>query len=174
MGEADRGLEEIRNIVANRADAAPHDHGHEPPAEEGPAEVLGVLVVLENVLPAGGMGHVLEFDGLVDVADICLNFSVQRVFGAVHVQEHLDGIVDAVVGHQPARRLGHQGDGREEEEGEDDLQGHRQPPLHFSAAIREAIVGPVGSAGAETDEGILEGAEEFACLGRQRLGLPGE
>lgn len=170
--EPDRGLEQVANVVADGAHAAEHDHGHEPPGEQDAAQVLRLGLVAEQLGPADRLGHALELNGLVDDLDLGLDLVVVLVGDAMHAQQHSDGLGLAVVGHEPARRLGHERDHGQQNDGKDHLRGHREAPLEGAPGVREPIVDPVGGAGAQADEEVLEGAKHLAGLGGQGLGLP--
>lgn len=170
--QADRVLEQVADVVPDGAHAAEHHHGHEPPGEHDAAEVLRLGQVPEQLDPADRLGHVLELNRLVDDLDLSLHLVIILRRGAVHPQQHTDGLVRTVVRHQPPRRLGHQREHAQQDHGEDHLRGHGEAPLEGTPRVREPVVDPVGCAGTQAHEEVLEGAELLAGFGGQRLGLP--
>lgn len=92
--------------------------------------------------------------------------------GAVEFGQNFDGILLAPFHEEPARGIRQHESANANSDGENDLQGDREPPLGRVAHVGHAEINPVGDESTDGDNGTLEADEETTVVSFGALGLP--
>ncbi|TKW51850.1 hypothetical protein CTA1_1111 [Colletotrichum tanaceti] len=136
--------------------------------QHGAVEELLVAVLEHHPEAAGVGGLALLADGGLDLGQVALQLGLGLGDGAgvaLDGPEDVAGLVVAVVGDEPAGRLGEDEDAEERDDGEEDLQGEGEAEL--------GVVGDEAHAGNAKDvDGQFDGETAASVVGFHQLRMP--